>query len=664
VLLGVLGCSLAVDSEEFVILPATPGVGGASTAGMVGTGGNGGECWREGRAGSCDGKVPLRCSATGEWLPAGPACDLGCNAGVCVECSPETGMGKCGPSEGLRQQCSADGRWLEALPCGPMTPYCSEGQCVACGPNQRTCIDGVPQICGADGRWLAQTACTDGRACDPLTGACAACGMGELRGCANDEVRGNCGEGERTCLSSGAWSECSVAVGEDSCEVEGDDGNCDGTPNSPSAPCALACSAAVSCGPANETGLCTRGQSDCVGGQLQPCDGAIYPAPRDCRSMEDYDCNGTADALDDTCECRPGAEQPCESSVGDVGICQVGTQVCVLAPGGTATGWSACQGGVAPRLRQCDSALDNDCDGTSDQDSPTCECSEGSLTICSVGSCQGVQRCIRSERGDATYWGECELDAVWSFVNPEPLTGLGLAGDVWGPAPFDGGRYIAFSADEPENIYVAERIDGAAYGQGVPLTGVNEAAADGTPFVTLGGATLYFDSRRPDGGDRDLFRAGGGLNAWAAPELVASVNSDADDLNPWLSPDERLLIFTSDRDQDLDLWVAVSDGRAFGTPRSLVELNTTASEEGAVLTRDGLTIFFASNRPGSERSDVWVATRTGVDTEFSSPRNLAGVNSDGDELDLALGADGQELFFTSNRGGGDYRLYRAGRGCE
>jgi hypothetical protein len=84
-----------------------------------------------------------------------------------------------------------------------------------------------------------------------------------------------------------------------------------------------------------------------------------------------------------------------------------------------------------------------------------------------------------------------------------------------------------------------------------------------------------------------------------------------------------------------------------------------------VLTRDGLTIFFASNRPGGVgRSDVWVATRAGVDAAFSTPRNLTAVNTEWDELDLALSPDGRELFFTSNRDTDDYRLHRATRGCE
>jgi hypothetical protein len=75
-------------------------------------------------------------------------------------------------------------------------------------------------------------------------------------------------------------------------------------------------------------------------------------------------------------------------------------------------------------------------------------------------------------------------------------------------------------------------------------------------------------------------------------------------------------------------------------------------------------VFFASNRPGGNGGlDIWVAARTSQEAAFSAPVNLGAINSDRDELDLALGADGQDLIFSSSRDG-TYQLYRAARGCD
>ena len=96
----------------------------------------------------------------------------------------------------------------------------------------------------------------------------------------------------------------------------------------------------------------------------------------------------------------------------------------------------------------------------------------------------------------------------------------------------------------------------------------------------------------------------------------------------------------------------------------LGEERTTASDEGAGLSADELEIVFASNRSGGQGGlDVWLASRSDVQSAFSAPENLSVVNSGGQDLDPALSTDGSELLFSSSRGGSQ-RLYRSVRGCE
>jgi hypothetical protein len=653
-------CSVINDPDEFIISddPAT-GVGMSLPDRLPN------DCRLAGYGGRCSGAVPQSCSPTGEWVDAGESCALGCHDGVCDECSAAQGV--CADTEGLRRQC-VEGRWVNSAPCGLTTPYCLNGACLACAASQRTCIENVPQSCGVDGQWQAESACPGGQSCVPETGECKACEREEVRSCTG--VLGNCARGIKTCQEDGSWSACSIlAQPDDSCDVVGDDANCDGRPNSPRTACAQRCTEGLACGPLDPKGICKQGVSACVDGSLIACEGAVWPQARDCRSTADNDCNGIPDNEDDTCRaCDATNPEPvaCPGAAA-LGICRLPTRRCLTTAGGTRSYWEECRGGVQPSTADCSSDADNDCDGVADDEEASCTCTAGETVPCSVSSCGGLRRCLVSPNRDATFWGECELASAWTFVAPEPLTGLDIEGDLWGPALFDEGRGLSFSAGDPEHIFVARRSDGAVFDGASLLATLTGGQTDGTPFVSVSGQHLYFDSRRGDAAGRDLFRAAGALGQWTNPAPLARLNSFADDQNPWVSPDERFVVFDSNRRGGApDLWAAAGDGVDFGVPFALDELNSTASDEGAALTRDGLTVFFASNRDGGEGGlDIWMATRESSSEAFSAPQHLGpAINGPDDELDLALAPDGQELFFASSRGGASYRLFRARRGCE
>ena len=125
---------------------------------------------------------------------------------------------------------------------------------------------------------------------------------------------------------------------------------------------------------------------------------------------------------------------------------------------------------------------------------------------------------------------------------------------------------------------------------------------------------------------------------WSEPEnLGAVVNTSGRDIMPALSADGRALYFVSDREGGFggnDIWVTqkTHDGE-WGGPVNLGELvNSTAEENNPALSTDGRLLFFDSNRPGGYgRLDVYVARRAdpAVQMGWSSPINLGSqVNSD------------------------------------
>jgi hypothetical protein len=84
-------------------------------------------------------------------------------------------------------------------------------------------------------------------------------------------------------------------------------------------------------------------------------------------------------------------------------------------------------------------------------------------------------------------------------------------------------------------------------------------------------------------------------------------------------------------------------------------INTTPYfEQGAAISRDGLSLYFHSNRPGGfGGADIYVSQRPSVDAPWGTPQNLGpNINTSGTEASPMLSSDGHRLYFQSNRPGG------------
>lgn len=82
-------------------------------------------------------------------------------------------------------------------------------------------------------------------------------------------------------------------------------------------------------------------------------------------------------------------------------------------------------------------------------------------------------------------------------------------------------------------------------------------------------------------------------------------------------------------------------------------VNSPYIDAGPAISRDGLSLFFNSTRPGGfGKQDIWVTQRASVDAPWGAPTNIgAAVNSADFEAVPALSRDEHWLFFNSNRPG-------------
>jgi Cys-rich repeat protein len=236
---------------------------------------------------------------------------------------------------------------------------------------------------------------------------------------------GTCKPGQRTCVAdadgnTSHWGACTGSVGptaSDSCSIQGDDSNCDGTPNGG---CECVEGVVVDCGPPKEVGICKFGKSTCVGSKNTACEGAVLPKTRNCASPLDNDCDTKPDNLvDNQCTCAVGTSEACggDAATDGVGICRAGTRTCVVTNGGASSAFGPCEDAVEPAPRNCTSAADNNCDGRPDnQIDTTCTCVLDAVVACdthpgkdNIGRCRaGQQVCVPGDDGtSSTVYSAC-----------------------------------------------------------------------------------------------------------------------------------------------------------------------------------------------------------------------------------------------------------------
>ncbi len=104
------------------------------------------------------------------------------------------------------------------------------------------------------------------------------------------------------------------------------------------------------------------------------------------------------------------------------------------------------------------------------------------------------------------------------------------------------------------------------------------------------------------------------------------------------------------------LWAAPKFSES--APTNLSELNSAFDEGGPAISKNGLSLYFQSTRPGGAGgSDIYVSERESLDDPWGPPRNLGpNVNTSFADVVPNLSRDEHYLFFASDRPGGSGNL--------
>ncbi len=185
--------------------------------------------------------------------------------------------------------------------------------------------------------------------------------------------------------------------------------------------------------------------------------------------------------------------------------------------------------------------------------------------------------------------------------------------------------------------------------------------SDTDPFVSPDGKKLFFASRRPIEGaipkaDFDLWIVEKTSTGWSDPRhLDAPINSESQETSPSVAADGTLY-FSSNRaggKGSADLYRSKLASGNYSAPESLGDvINSPGPEIQVFVSPDERILIFAAARSDSHGSvDLYLSQRT--DGAWSKPVNLGNkINSSGVDSAPRISPDGKYFFWTSTRGYG------------
>jgi outer membrane protein OmpA-like peptidoglycan-associated protein/tetratricopeptide (TPR) repeat protein len=187
---------------------------------------------------------------------------------------------------------------------------------------------------------------------------------------------------------------------------------------------------------------------------------------------------------------------------------------------------------------------------------------------------------------------------------------------------------------------------------------INTNLNEGAQNISQDGQWLIFTGCNfPEGyGSCDLYISYLTPEGWSTPEnLGDKINTEFWETAPSLSPDKRDLYFASKRPDNYggsDIYVShrMPNGK-WGEPENLgPEINTVGDEGCPFMHADNQTLYFTSNGHKGYGGDDLFLARKGPKGKWSTVKNLGyPINTIENEGSLVISADGKTCYYASDR---------------
>jgi Tol biopolymer transport system component len=214
--------------------------------------------------------------------------------------------------------------------------------------------------------------------------------------------------------------------------------------------------------------------------------------------------------------------------------------------------------------------------------------------------------------------------------------------------------------------YTSRAAIGAAWTTpAVSLPFNTPGSSEEAPRFSGDNRTLYFASDRVTAGNLDIYsvtRQAAGNATWGKPALVSGVNTSATE--KWFAPcTGGHYVVVRSTGTGTGGTTHLFEGMTGSAPAAITSLNSpTASDTGAFLTQDCLTIYFASFRTTPEK--IFTAHRAAVGDAWPPPTPVDDFKLTGtdNQEDPWLSPDGKTFALASNApGNGNKDIYLSTR---
>jgi outer membrane protein OmpA-like peptidoglycan-associated protein/tetratricopeptide (TPR) repeat protein len=230
------------------------------------------------------------------------------------------------------------------------------------------------------------------------------------------------------------------------------------------------------------------------------------------------------------------------------------------------------------------------------------------------------------------------------------------------------------------DLYQSVRNPDGTLAKATPVSGINGKFHDGPAAISADGNTMYFSSESFREGEFEkekiakdrqkrsqiyLYRATRSGSGWGNVKELPFNNKDYSTGNASISKDGRTLYFASDRPGSLggsDIWkVSLDENGGYGEPQNLgAAVNTEGQENFPYITDENKLYFASQGRKGFGGYDVFVIDPDKGD----AARNLgAPVNTNKDDFAFTYNDTKKVGYFSSNRDGND-NIYLATPVCS
>jgi outer membrane protein OmpA-like peptidoglycan-associated protein len=217
------------------------------------------------------------------------------------------------------------------------------------------------------------------------------------------------------------------------------------------------------------------------------------------------------------------------------------------------------------------------------------------------------------------------------------------------------------------DIYQSTRSDNGSFSEPMPLRELNTPFHDGPVTLSADGNTMYFardghsekqyeknKKTNTQVGQQGIYKATKMDGKWANVEALPFNSTAYSVTNPSLSKDGKTLYFASNMPGGLgesDIWKVSVEANGYGKPQNLgPNVNTADKENFPFIAEDNMLYFATMGRQGFGGYDVY-----STNLNDSKPAQNLGkpVNSEKDDFSFSFNKNLNVGYFSSNRKGSD-----------